>query len=60
MSNLSWSGNPTIFECASSIKYILLFSSVLFPNKSPELIVVDAGIQYGGFEKKYAKKIVYS
>ena len=31
---------------------ILLFSSVLFPNPSPELSVVDAGIQYGGLEKK--------
>ena len=29
---------------------ILLFSSVLFPNPSPELSFANAGIQYGDFE----------
>ena len=38
---------------------ILLVSSVLFPNLSPELSFVDSGIQYGDFGKKYAKKIAY-
>ena len=38
---------------------ILLFSSVLFPNPSPELSFVNAEIKYGGFEKKEAKKIAF-
>ena len=35
---------------------ILSFLSVVFPNSSPESSFVDAGIQYGGLEKKGAKK----
>ena len=31
---------------------VLLFLSVLFSNPSPKLSLVDAEIQYGGFEKK--------
>ena len=31
---------------------ILLFSNVLFPNLLPDLSFLDAGIQYGCFEKK--------
>ena len=38
---------------------ILLFSSVLFSNPSSELGFVDGGLQYGGFEKKDAKKIAF-
>ena len=38
---------------------VLLFPSVLFPNPSPELSFVGAGIQYGGFGKKDAKKIAF-
>ena len=34
----------------------LLFSSVLFPNPSPELSFVVAEIQYGGPKKKRKKK----
>ena len=37
---------------------ILLFSSVLYPNPSPELKFVDAEIQYGS-SKKIRKKISF-
>ena len=40
-------------------KGILLFSSVLLSNPSPELSFVDAEMQYCGFEKKDTKKIAF-
>ena len=38
---------------------ILLFASVLFPNLLPALSFFEAEIQYGGIEKKDAKKIAF-